>query len=180
MPQHIASLDRQVRRMLTRKVWRWRPLLFERQQLAGQSITAASRIRLATRIPDSTDTASLSAETETRLARRDASSVAAGETSRWLSLLPGDVQSRSTESDRSGLWLGLCGSGRLRLVRCRPVEACRSVEPRCEPEGTGGERRCRELAFGVREGSRSAVDSAGETGRPVGPEPVRLDLPCAW
>ena len=62
MPQHIASLDRQVRRMLTRKVWRWRPLLFERQQLAGQSITAASRIRLATRIPDSTDTASLSAE----------------------------------------------------------------------------------------------------------------------
>ena len=69
---------------------------------------------------------------------------------------------------------------RLRVVRCRPVEAGRSVEPRCEPEGAAGERRSRELAFGVREGTRSAVDSAGETGRPVGPEPVRLDLPCAW
>ena len=69
---------------------------------------------------------------------------------------------------------------RLRVVRCRPVEAGRSVEPRCEPEGAAGERRSRELAFGVREGTRSAVDSAGETGRPVGPEPDRLDLPFAW
>ena len=50
----------------------------------------------------------------------------------------------------------------LRLVRCGPAEIRRSTEPRCELEGTAGERCCRELAFGVREGAGSAVDNAGE------------------